>query len=668
MGRVRFLLLWGSVAAVAAAGVVLVGTTGRPAPHAPAATDPDVEGYDEAAAVNWPRPSFPEHAAPFLARHCLMCHSRERARGGVALDAQPGADPALWGRVAAAVQSGRMPPAGRPLPEQTEADLFSLGLEDALSRDSQAAPATVRRLNRSEYDNTIRGLVGVSFRPADDFPADDTGDGFDTIAGVLSVSPTLIEKYLQAAEQVIESAANDPQLWRRLSTPPAQDYVPYVLRGAPPQRNDAVKALGQEPADEQAAARAAEIDHAYFALQAFADRAYRRPITHAEMYRLMRFVDAALNAGESADAGLKLALKAVLVSPHFLFRMEATANRPTSDFELASRLSYFLWSSMPDEELFRLAARGQLRDPRTLVQQVRRMLQDPRSRALAENFGGQWLQTRALAQSAPDPARFPRFDEELRAAMRQETEHFLAFLIREDRSALELLTADYTFVNERLARHYGIPGVRGQEFRRVSLEGTPRAGVLTHAGVLTVTSGPTRTSPVKRGKWVLENILGTTVPAPPPGADDLKAQGASALTLRERLEQHRSRPECASCHARMDPLGYALENFDAVGAWRDRDGEAAINASGALPDGARFRGAAELRAILSEQPERFARCLTEKLLVYALGRGLTPGDRPAVNRTVRHAGRNGYRFSSLVIAVVRSDLFQNRNSRPGGVP
>jgi hypothetical protein len=252
--------------------------------------------------------------------------------------------------------------------------------------------------------------------------------------------------------------------------------------------------------------------------------------------------------------------------------------------------------------------------------------------------------------------------------MQRETVRFLDFLIREDRSALELLTADYTFVNERLAGHYGIPGVRGEEFRRVSLAGTPRAGVLTHASVLTVTSGPTRTSPVKRGRWVLENLLGTPVPAPPPGADDLKGKGSRALTLRERLEQHRSRAECASCHARMDPLGYALENFDAVGAWRDRDGEAPIDPSGALPDGRRFRGAAELRAILSEQPERFARCLTEKLLVYALGQGLTPANRPAVNRIVRHTGRNGYRVSSLVIALVRSDLFQQPNVRPRGVP
>jgi hypothetical protein len=296
------------------------------------------------------------------------------------------------------------------------------------------------------------------------------------------------------------------------------------------------------------------------------------------------------------------------------------------------------------------------------------MLQDPRSRAVAENFGGQWLQTRALAQSTPDPELFPSFDDELRKAMLQETELFLDSLLREDRSVLELLTAEYTFVNERLARHYGIPGVWGNEFRRVSLTGTPRAGVLTHASVLTVTSGPTRTSPVKRGKWLLENILGSPVPAPPPGVDDLKIKDARTFTLRERLEQHRSRTECASCHTRMDPLGYGLENFDAVGSWRALDGGAPVDASGTLPDGQPFRGVAELRALLTQQPERVARCLTEKLLVYSLGRGLTPADRPAVDRIVRHAGRNGYRFSSLLIALVRSDPFQKRILPPGEIP
>ncbi len=668
MSRARLLLLLLALLAVVGAGFSVLRRLRTPPVAAVAGPDPDVEGYDELAAERWPLPTFRSHAAPFLARHCLACHAQDRAKGGVVLDAHPEADPALWRRVAAAVQSGRMPPAGRPRPEQTDTDRFSLWLAHALADDRGAVPAGLRRLNRSEYNNTIHDLVGAYFRPADDFPADDTSEGFDTISGVLSVSPTLIEKYLCAAESIVEWAAQDPELWHRLRTPPVEDYIPFVFRGTPPRRNDAVKSLQQVQADEQTAIQAAEIDRTYAALQAFADRAYRRPITHPEMYRLMRFVAAALNDGEQADVGLKLALKAVLVSPHFLFRVEANPGGELTDFELATRLSYFLWSSMPDEELFRLAASGQLREPHTLVQQVRRMLRDRRSRALAQNFGGQWLQTRALGQSAPDPTLFPQFDEKLRRAMQRETERFLDSLVREDRSVLELLTANYTFVNEQLARHYGIAGVQGQVFQRVSLEGTARAGILTHASVLTVTSGPTRTSPVKRGRWVLENILGSPVPAPPPGVDDLKRQGGTASTLRERLEQHRSRPECASCHARMDPLGYAFENFDAVGAWRERDGEAPIDPSGALPDGERFRGVAELRSFLVQHPEPFARCLTEKLLVYALGRGLTPEDRPAVNLIVRHASRNGYRFSSLLVALVRSALFQKPSIRPGGVP
>jgi hypothetical protein len=662
----RLLSLLALLGAVAAAMAVIQQ---RFFPAAVVAADCDSDELDESASASEPSPSFSEHVAPFLSRHCRECHSRERARGGLVLDeGRLGADDAFRRQVLAAVESGRMPPPARPRPAQADAGPFTLWLQTALSGEGRAGRAVLRRLNRSEHANTIRDLLGARVASFEDFPADDTGAGFDTIGAVLSVSPTLTEKYLLAAERVVESAAANPHVWRRLSTPPREDYIPFALRGAPPRKNDVVKGQGQVLSDEQAAFRAAEIDRAYAFLQAFADRAYRRPITHAEMVRLMRFVEEALNRGENADTGLKLALKAILVSPHFLFRVEASSERRASDFEVATRLSYFLWSSMPDETLFRLAARGRLRDGHTLVQQVRRMLRDPRARALAESFGGQWLQTRALAESAPDPALFPQFDDELRRAMREETERFLDFIVREDRSALELLSADYTFVNELLARHYGIAGARGEEFQRVSLSGTSRAGILTHASVLTVTSGPTRTSPVKRGRWLLENILGSPVPAPPPGADDLKVQPGRALTLRERLEQHRSRSECAACHARMDPLGYGLENFDATGAWRERDGDRPIDSSGTLPDGKHFRGVAELRAALAEHPERFVRCLTEKLLVYALGRELAPADRPAVQRIVRHAGRHGYRFSSLMIALVRSDPFLKRNSRSGGAP
>jgi mono/diheme cytochrome c family protein len=659
--------------ALAIAGVVLFRIAGRCDPTADGTAaevpwDPDVEGYDADRTADAPPPSFAAQIAPVLARYCADCHSPARAKGGFSLPAHPDetaavADRVVWQRVAEAVRSGRMPPPGKPRPTPAEFDAFTAWLDHVTAGSHNPGRVTLRRLNRAEYNNTIRDLVGVAFAPAADFPADDTGDGFDTIGDVLSVSPTLIEKYLTAAEAAIDAVAADPQLWNRLLTAPTEDYVPFVLRGAPPLRDMAIKGTLPAPADEQAAA----IERTYFALQAFADRAYRRPVTQAEMSRLMRFVEDTVNAGERADAGLKLALKAVLVSPHFLFKVELDrpADPRLTDFELATRLSYFLWSSMPDEELFRLAAGGELHDPRTLVAQVRRMLQDSRSRALAENFAGQWLQTRALAEVTRDPARFPGFNADLVQAMRTETELFFDHVVREDRGVTELLTADSTFANERLARHYGIAGVSGDQFRRVSLAGTGRAGVLTHASVLTVTAGPTRTSATKRGKWVLENVLGTPAPTPPPGVDNLKDDpGGRPATLREQLDRHRARSECASCHARLDPLGFGLENFDAVGAWRDREGDAPVDASGTLPDGRGFRDPGELIAALAERPNDFARCLAQKLLTYGLGRSLEPADRSAVDRIVRHAARNGYRFSSLVIALVRSDPFQLRGVRP----
>ncbi len=605
MRRIRVISLWIlGAAAVTAAGIAVARFADRPVASAAVVVegpDPDVEGYDtdpEVRKQSWP--AFAVHAAPFLARHCAGCHAQGRPKGKIALafpdEAAATADLAVWAKVDAAVRSGRMPPSGCSRPDPSELEAFTAWLDWALSGGAGSGAknpgrVTLRRLNRAEYNNTVRDLVGVQFRPADDFPADDSGDGFDTLGDVLSVSPTLIEKYLAAAETVVEAVAADPLLWQRLSRPPVEDYIPFVLRGVPPQRDPAVKGLRLEAIDDQATAKAMEIDRAYYALQAFADRAYRRPITHEEMYRLMRFVEAASAEGEGVDAGLKLAYKAVLISPYFLFKMEPDpqpagpeSDRRLTDFEVATRLSYSLWSSMPDDDLFRLAASGKLRDPRTLAAQVRRMLRDPKSRALAEHFAGQWLQTRALIEVTRDRASFPGFDEDLRQAMREETELFFDHVLRTDQSILDLLTAEYTFVNERLARHYGLLGVTGREFRCVSLAGTGRAGVLTHASVLTVTSGPTQTSPVKRGKWVLENVLGTPPPPPPPGADNLKDPGDAATTLRQRLDLHRSKAECATCHARMDPLGYGLENFDALGAWRDRDGSVPVDASGTLPD------------------------------------------------------------------------------------
>jgi hypothetical protein len=617
-------------------------------------------------------PSFAGAVVPLIARHCKDCHGGEKRRGDVALVGAPASDLVLWRKVAEVLRSGNMPPAGRTRPTVGELDAFNAWLDAEAFRVDCTGPidpgrVTMRRLNRTEYNHTIRDLIGIEFQPAADFPADDIGYGFDNVGDVLSLSPLLIEKYLAAAERVVDEAALSPAVWQRIANPPADDPVPFVLRGQPPLHDAAVKNLRGAPVQEFDA-KAQELEKAAVALRWFADRAYRRPITHDELARLVQFVEASQRNGEPTDAGLRLALKAILVSPNFLFRVEpmTNSNQPIDDFELATRLSYFLWASTPDEELFRAAAAVTLHQSDVLTTQVRRMLRDSKSRALSTDFAVQWLQLRALNGFNPDPARFPNFDASLRRAMRHEAELFFDAMVREDRNILDLLDADFTYVNERLAPHYGIAGVRGDEFRRVNLSGTGRGGVLTQAAVLTVTSNPTRTSPVKRGKWILDNLLGSPPPAPPPGADDLKpAPSGQNLTLRQRMESHRSKPECASCHARMDPLGFGLENFDAVGAWRSTDGDAPIDATGALPDGRSFTGPDGLRAILRDRAGDFRRCLAEKLLTYALGRGLTPADDCAVRRIVADTVRDGDRFSALVLAVVRSEPFQSRRVESG---
>jgi hypothetical protein len=402
---------------------------------------------------------------------------------------------------------------------------------------------------------------------------------------------------------------------------------------------------------------------------ALARRAYRRPVGDAEVEKLARFVNLAQQNGDSFEQGVRIALEAILVSPHFLFRIEndpdpngAAAAHRIDDYELAARLSYFLWSSMPDEELFRLAGERKLHRPEALRAQVHRMLLDKRSVALVDNFAGQWLELRNLDSVKPDPDRFPNFDEELRKAMREETRLFFEAVIHEDRSILDFIDGKYTFLNERLAKHYGIPGVVGPEFRRVALTGDERSGVLTQASVLTVSSYPTRTSPVLRGKWILENILNDPPPPPPPGVANLKEEAiGTTMSLRQQLEQHRANPACAACHTRMDPLGFGLENYDAVGQWRTQDGKFAIDAAGTLPGGRSFHGPGELKGILRADRDAFARCLTEKLLTYALGRGLERYDRPAVNLIEQRLAASDYRFSRLVLEIVESLPFGMRH-------
>ena len=405
-------------------------------------------------------------------------------------------------------------------------------------------------------------------------------------------------------------------------------------------------------------------------LAALARRAFRRPVTGDDLEVLRFFYREGRRAG-GFEAGIQRALESLLVDPEFLFRIErdpedAAPGSPyrLSDVELASRLSFFLWSSIPDDELLDLAEAGRLRDPAVLEQQVRRMLGDERSRVLVDSFAAQWLHLRRMRTVTPDVQAFPAFDDNLRAALVRETELLVESQIREDRSVVELLTADYTFVNERLARHYGISGVYGSRFRRVALGDGARRGLLGHGSILTVTSLATRTSPVVRGKWVLENILGTPPPPPPPDVPDLPEgeTGEAPRSLRARLEAHRANPVCSACHARMDPLGFALEHFDAVGKWRDAEGGVPVDASGALPDGTTFDGLPGLRDVLLARQDEFVTTVAEKLLTYALGRGIEHYDRPAIRAIVRDAAADGYRWSALVLGVARSLPFQMRRA------
>ena len=403
-----------------------------------------------------------------------------------------------------------------------------------------------------------------------------------------------------------------------------------------------------------------------------ARRAYRRPVTERDLAVLLDFY-AQGRADGGFEAGVELGLRRLLASPEFLFRVErdpadAAPGTPyrVPDVELASRLSFFLWSSIPDDELLDLAAAGTLHRPEVLEAQTRRMLGDPRAEALVENFAGQWLYLRNVRALTPDEDRFPDFGEALRRSFQRETELFFGSVLREDRSVLDFLTADYTFVNERLARHYGLPNVYGSHFRRVTLPGASRRGLLGQGSILAATAYPTRTSPVLRGKWVLENLLGTPPPLPPPDVPSLEETtgDGAALSMREAMEQHRANPVCASCHRLMDPPGFALEQFDAVGRYRTRnEANTPIDASGVLPDGTAFEGAAGLRDALLGRPDLFVTTLTEKLLIYALGRGVEHHDAPAIRAITREAAADGHRFSSLILGVIKSPPFQMRRTR-----
>jgi hypothetical protein len=772
-------------------------------------------------------PSFPNKIRPVLAKNCFSCHNQKLSTANLNLEAfqddiSAAKHPEVWEKVLTKVKAGQMPPTGMsPLPKTDIAALTtwidSLLSRSTVGRDTNPGRVVARRLNRVEFNNTIRDLLGVSARPADDFPVDDSGYGFDNIGDVLSISPMLMEKYMSAASKISrlavygEPVPDKPTRLARLlnrRSPDANDvlsngnagsYLPYSMRGAmygawtapidgeyefrlrianfrqePRQPRGARSRLEPTPERLKAQAEAAreaapprklvlsidkqpiltevvrgtttfEYDRGEYiartplkagehqlrasfpeladlndpreninpdmrrglfvdyleivgpykpsaappdtyrklfvcghspgehktecpriVVRNLMERAYRRPVSEDELNSKLALVTLAQNEGDKLEEGVRLALEAVLASPAFLFKVEAdpvdsNEIRPLNDFELASRLSYFLWASMPDEELFQTARQHKLRQAAVLGAQVRRMLADPKARNLVDNWAAQWLQLRNLGRTKPDPVRFPTVDDELLDAMRRETSLFIGAIIREDRSLLDFIDARFTYLNGPLAKHYGMAGVSGEEFQRVNLDGVQRSGLLTQGAILTVSSYPTRTSPPVRGKWVMENLLGTPPPPPPPDVPVLdESKTISAATMRERMEQHRKDPSCSPCHMVMDPIGFGLESYDAVGKWRTHEGKAQIDASGVLPDGKSFNGAQDLKQILKGESGKFIRNVTEKLLTYALGRGLERHDGPTVDQISARVTSDRYRFSTLVMEIVKSKPFQMR--------
>ncbi|MCW5963309.1 MAG: DUF1592 domain-containing protein [Bryobacterales bacterium] len=806
-------LKWTLLLAIAAFGLMLGDPGAAPQNDAqaadPSATAASRRAADASAAkpesssleATNPEASFEQHVAPVLKKTCSPCHNARNASGGMNLlnFAHPSSvDEGRegWENIVRQVRGGEMPPRGMPRPKPAEIDAFVKTMEDAFERMDQAMKpdpgrVTARRLNRSEYTNTIRDLLGVEFRADRSFPTDDSGEGFDNIADVLTISPLLMEKYLNAAERVATRALDldklpDPieisykvratsggaaaalgatgtirrinpgtievthryefdgeydvriglpgergkdakpvkmNIWldgklvktldvetkpsglvyfnpfseeevrlaisegehvlrvgfvddEFLATVPEKDYFKSSKNKFP----DSVTLVGPHRGAVERASRKKILlcdpnsgaDCVERILRTLARRAYRRPVTRSEVASLMRFVDRSKQNGQSTEYGIRTAMMAMLVSPHFLFRIERDADpkdpsriHRISDIDLASRLSYFLWRSMPDDQLLDLAEAGKLHEKAILRAQVKRMIDDPRSGSFAEDFAGQWLELRNLDTVKPDPDRFLYWGPDLRAAMKVETRMFFDNMLRNNRPLSEFLSAKYTFLNDRLADFYGIDGVTGESFRKVDLTNDERGGLLGQASVLTVSSYPSRTSVVIRGKYIMQNLLGVPPPPPPPDVPALDEDTVgTAASLRQQMEKHRSNPVCASCHNRMDALGFGLENYDAIGKWRTKDGKFPIDSSGTLPDGRTFNGPGQLReALLAQMPE-IAQNVVEKMMIYALGRGLQRYDRIVAKGITRDLAASDYPFQSIVYAIVESLPFQSRRGEP----
>jgi hypothetical protein len=717
----------------------------------------------------------PAHRA-LLDQYCVTCHNQKLKTANLTFDSMDlshvAQDAAVWERAVRKLRGGMMPPPGVKRPDQAAVDSFVTWLETSLDQAAAAAPnpgaVTVHRLNRAEYTNAIREVLGVELDAATLLPADDVSNGFDNIANVLKVSPSFLDQYIMAAREVSKRAVGTPppstpsttvirtsnidQEVRNAATPlgtrggilaehlfprdgeyefkttgvanlltldgakiapggrivvkagshmvgltsAAHSFVeneqtlqafipggsgpaygggrgapapsititgPYNPTGAPVDTPSRAKIFVCRPPDPNE-----ELPCANTILSKIARRAFRRQVTEKDLAAPLAFFKEGRASGDF-DAGIQSALIAILASPKFLYRAEPPpqalkpgTNYRVTDLELASRLSFFLTSSVPDDELLSVAEQGKLKDPKIFERQVRRLLASPESKTLVTNFAFQWLRVREMAGVEPHPFVYPSFDASLRNAFLREMELFVESIMREDRSALDLLNANYTFANERLARHYEIPDVRGEQFRRVTLPDSNRWGLLGKGAVLMVTSYPNRTAPVLRGAYILENIAGTPPSPPPPNVEAFKEnkEGETPKTIREIMEAHRANPSCNACHGVMDPLGFALENFDTIGAWRTKDKYArtAIDTAGQLVDGTAVKGPEDLRKALMSHPAQFVQTMTEKMLMYSLGRTLEAYDMPAVRKIVRDAARENYKFSSIVMGIATSAPFQ----------
>jgi hypothetical protein len=596
---------------------------------------------------------FAKNASPLLSKYCYECHGAEKQKGGIEVHQLTSSDAALrhhrfLENIAKQVELGDMPPDDEDLlPTDAEREALVNEIRSVLKKletgDFPRNPGrtTVRRLNRNEYNNSVRDLFGIDFLPGRDFPSDGAGgEGFDNVGDAMFVQPSLMEKYLAASKKVVSAIYDTPLHLARVIVDKPDDKTP-----------------------PEKAARSVLMTHASLA--------FRRRVSDQDLAPLLALFSKKLADGATYEEALRPALQALLVHPSFLFRIEADQPGKSEwridDFELATRLSYFLWASMPDRRLLKLADDGKLSNPAVLRAEARRMIADRRSESLARHFAGQWLGFEDLREVAqPDATRFPTFTQSLRVAMYRESVEFFNHLVHANRPATELIHSDYTFANGELARHYGLEGVSGSQLQRVQLNDPNRGGVIGQASVLTATSMPLRTSPVKRGKWILDTLLGTPPPPPPPDAgvlpgDDKSTEGKS---FRETLEIHRTKASCAGCHEKIDPLGFGLENFDAIGRWRTKDANGKpVDSLATLPGDITFSTPMELKDLLLSSDELFLRNLARKMLAYALGRPLEYYDEAVVTDLVTKLRKDDLKMQTLILSVIESPPFQNRSAK-----